>query len=159
MMVTAFVGIGSNLDSPLKQAESACQQLDQHPNIDLVQCSPWYGSKAVGPGEQPDYVNGVAELTTDLDAFALLNALQVIENNHGRVRTQVWGARTLDLDLLWYDAQVIDTADLKVPHPRIYERNFVLLPFKDIAPHVLLTKQDQVAELAEKLNSDGLWRI
>ena len=91
-----------------------------------------YASRAVGPGEQPDYLNAVVKLATDLPALSLLDALQAIENTQGRVRTQRWAARTLDLDLLLYGEQIIDSPRLQVPHPRMGERGFVLYPLKDV---------------------------
>jgi len=159
MSVSAFIGLGSNLDTPLEHVEQACQQMNELADTRLVQHSPWYRSQAVGPGDQPDYINGVAELTTELGALDLLKKLQQIENQHGRKRSLRWGARTLDLDLLWYDGQDIDLPTLQVPHPRISERNFVLFPFKDIAPTLLLDEKHRVSDLADRLINKGIWRL
>ena len=132
--VHACLGIGSNLDHPLEQVTRAVQALDHTPGIQVSRLSRWYGSKAIGPGTQPDYVNGVVEITTSLSPAALLEALQAIEHRHGRIRTEHWGARTLDLDILFYDDQQILTPDLQIPHPRIHERRFVLQPLADLTP-------------------------
>jgi 2-amino-4-hydroxy-6-hydroxymethyldihydropteridine diphosphokinase len=115
----------------LQRALTALAELE---HCRLGRISPFYGNPAVGPGTQPDYINAVAELFTTLDAHALLANLQAIETTQGRIRTERWGARTLDLDLLLYGAETIATAKLQVPHPRIRERNFVLYPLHDIAP-------------------------
>lgn len=157
MSLSAFIGLGSNLDTPLEHVEQACQQLDGLTDTSLVQRSPWYRSKAIGPGEQSDYINGVAELTTKLSPLDLLHQLQQIENQHGRERSIRWGARTLDLDLLWYDGQRINQPTLQVPHPRISERNFVLFPLKDIAPELPLDDRYSASDLAEKVTSENIW--
>lgn len=157
-MVSAFIGLGSNLGTPLEQLQIACQELSAHPSIKLCCCSPWYGSSAVGPGTQPDYINGVAAIETNLSALELLTVMQQIELKHGRERNVHWGARTLDLDLLWFDNRKISLPNLEVPHPRIYERNFVLFPLRDIAPDIEIGNRGTVAYLAGRLSSDGIWR-
>src|SRR5690606_9497460 len=116
--VVAYIALGSNLEQPLQQLQNACSAL-----ADLAECrfnklSSWYRSKAIEPGEQPDYINAVCSINTRLDAHSLLHKMQTIENNQGRVRQQRWAARTLDLDLLLYGNEHIDTPDLQVPHPR-----------------------------------------
>lgn len=133
-----YVGLGSNLDEPLNQVHRAIEALRQHPAIHLLRRSPWYGSKAVGPGDQPDYVNGVIELETSLKPEALLTVLQGIEQAQGRVRELRWGARTLDLDILLYGDLCHNTPDLQIPHPRLAERAFVLAPLADLAPDLTL---------------------
>lgn len=154
----AFIALGSNMQDPLLQVTGACEQLRDHPSIHLKHRSPWYRSKAVGP-PQPDYVNGVAELETTLMPEILLDALQAIENQHGRSRTLHWGPRTLDLDILLYGSQVIDSKRLQTPHPRMHERNFVLQPLLDIAPNLVLPNGDSVAALRGILGSRGLTRL
>ena len=157
-MNTAYIALGSNLEQPLQNVESAVKQLAQHPDIHVQQCSQWYGSTAVGPGEQPDYVNGAIKVHTRLTALALLDAMQAIENAHGRRRDQRWAARTLDLDLLWYNGETIDNERLSVPHPRICDRNFVLFPLNDLAPGLHINEVS-VAEHLQTLNSEGLWTL
>lgn len=153
-----FIGLGSNMQSPLTQVTSACMQLQKHPNIDLKHRSHWYSSKAVGP-PQPDYINGVAELETTLMPETLLNELQAIENQHGRTRTLRWGPRTLDLDILLYGNQIIDSERLHIPHPWMHKRNFVLRPLLDIAPNLILPNGDRVAELLDTLGTQNLTRL
>lgn len=159
MAASALIGIGSNLDSPQAHVNSACTDINAHPKIELINCSPWYGSKAVGPGQQSDYVNGAIEISTTLSPLHLLDALQHIEHQHGRVRSEKWGARTLDLDILWYNAEIIHETRLQVPHPRISERNFVLFPLRDIAPECILVKQLTARTLAERISDKDIWKL
>jgi 2-amino-4-hydroxy-6-hydroxymethyldihydropteridine diphosphokinase len=134
----AFIGLGSNLADPLAQLRAAARALCALPQSLLVEISRVYRSAAVGPGEQPDYLNAVALLETSLAPLELLDALQAIERQRGRQRKIHWGARTLDLDLLLYGSLAMDTARLTLPHPRMTERNFVLVPLADVAPANLM---------------------
>ncbi|MGR8919424.1 MAG: 2-amino-4-hydroxy-6-hydroxymethyldihydropteridine diphosphokinase [Gammaproteobacteria bacterium] len=137
--VTAYVGLGSNLDEPAEQLRAALVALRQLPETRLVAESALYGNPPMGPQDQPDYVNAVAALETGLDARALLAELQAIERARGRVRDgKRWGPRVLDLDLLLYGAEVIAVEGLTVPHPGIAERAFVLVPLAEIAPGLTL---------------------
>lgn len=158
-MIRCFVGLGSNLDDPRRHVEQAVADLAAHPSLQIGAISPLYRNPAIGPGEQPDYVNAVIELFTGLPAIALLRALQRIENRHGRVRTLRWGARTLDLDLLLYGDQVIDTPELSVPHPRMRERNFVLYPLFAIAPELRLPDGGSLRALLDCCPDQGLQRL
>lgn len=131
-MTTAYIALGSNLREPLEQLRRAVTALETLPLSKLERLSSVYRSSAVGPGEQPDYLNAVARLATDLPALDLLDALQDIEGEQGRERDVHWGARTLDLDLLLYGQEQIDSDRLNVPHPRMGERDFVLYPLREI---------------------------
>ena len=131
-MVNVFIGLGSNLDNPLSQLKDAVEQLKLAKGMEFIAVSGFYTSPPMGPQDQPDYVNAVAKVTTDLSAEQLLDELQKIENEQGRVRKERWGARTLDLDILLYGADVINSQRLTVPHCGISERNFVLYPLKDL---------------------------
>ena len=133
-MITAYIGLGSNLDQPQEHVLQAMDELDCVPESWLGKLSSLYISPPMGPQDQPDYINAVAELHTGLDANGLLDELQAIEARHGRVRNEKWGARTLDLDLLLYGDQIIDESRLTVPHPGMAQRAFVLLPLREIAP-------------------------
>jgi len=145
----AYVGIGSNLDSPREQVERAIAALDAIRNTVLVKTSPLYRSAPLDGSEQPDYINAVGALLTQLDAASLFGHLQEIERAQGRLRDgSKWGPRTLDLDLLVYSSASIDGNELKVPHPGIRERNFVLLPLFDIAPHLRIPGLGSVSSLA-----------
>jgi 2-amino-4-hydroxy-6-hydroxymethyldihydropteridine diphosphokinase len=137
-MPRCYIALGSNLSDPLQQLNSALPKLADLAGTQLATVSPWYCSKAVGPGQQPDYLNGVAELHTQLDAHSLLQGLHEIEASQQRQRIEHWGPRTLDLDLLLYGNDVIEDEILTVPHPRMLERNFVLYPLYNIAPDLRL---------------------
>ncbi|HHO68126.1 MAG TPA: 2-amino-4-hydroxy-6-hydroxymethyldihydropteridine diphosphokinase [Gammaproteobacteria bacterium] len=132
--VTAWIGLGSNLEDPAGQLRRAFDELARLPHTGLDGRSPLYRSPPMGPPDQPDYVNAVARLRTTLAPLALLRALQDIEAAHGRVRAVHWGPRTLDLDLLLYGDRVIDAPGLQVPHPGLAARDFVLRPLADLAP-------------------------
>lgn len=155
-MIRCFIGLGSNLNEPQRQVQQACKALATIPGSHLDTISPWYRSKAIGPGQQPDYINGVAQLTSSLTPVELLHALQFIENQQQRTREQRWGPRTLDLDILVYGDQVINTPELTVPHPRMQERNFVLYPLADIAPQWLFPDGTSLRSLLDYCPSDGL---
>lgn len=159
MTTVAYIGLGSNLDNPRQQVEQALQELAQIPETSLVSASPWYQSRAVGPGEQQDYINGVAQLATGLAPHDLLDQLQAIENAHERVREIRWGPRTLDLDLLLYGSEIIDTERLQVPHPYLTQRNFVLYPLTDIAPQLILPCGDTLESLMAHCSSYGLHQL
>lgn len=131
--VPVYVALGSNLQNPSHQLNSALHAIAGLDKTTLVRVSAFYRSSAVGPGNQPDYLNAVALLHTSLDAPALLHALQRIEDAQGRQRAERWGARTLDLDILLFGDAVIDTDELTVPHPRMHERDFVLYPLREIS--------------------------
>ena len=153
----AYVGIGSNLDSPRDQVEQAIAALAAIDKTRLVRTSPLYRSPPLDGSDQPDYVNAVVALLTCLDADSLLQSLQSIEKAQGRSRDgEKWGPRTLDLDLLVYSSASIDEKDLKVPHPGIGERNFVLLPLLDIAPHLRIPGLGSVTGLVAAMHKNGL---
>ncbi|MSR14493.1 MAG: 2-amino-4-hydroxy-6-hydroxymethyldihydropteridine diphosphokinase [Gammaproteobacteria bacterium] len=132
--VTAYVGIGSNLDHPERQVQSAVTELGEIRATEVRCYSSLYLSPPLGPPDQPDYVNAVAELVTALQPHALLDELQRLESAHGRIRDLRWGPRTLDLDLLLYGTLQLHDSRLTVPHPRLAERAFVVVPLCEIAP-------------------------
>ncbi len=146
-MSLAFIGIGSNLNNPQQQAEQALLSLSEIPQCRVIQHSSWYQNRAIGPGEQPDFINGVAALNTQLEPHALLDQLQAIEHQQKRVRGVHWGPRTIDLDLLLYDQMCIDTARLQVPHPFLTQRDFVLYPLAELQPELILPCGTAIATL------------
>jgi len=141
-MATAFVGLGSNLVHPRRQIARALRALSRLPRTRVVRVSPSFATAPVGaPGPQPDYVNAVAMLSTELAPRALLARLRAIERRQGRrrsARTQRNSARTLDLDLLLFGRRRQATAELELPHPRMHQRAFVLRPLARIAPAVTI---------------------
>jgi 2-amino-4-hydroxy-6-hydroxymethyldihydropteridine diphosphokinase len=135
MTVTAYVGLGSNLGDRQSYLDRAIQALQNHPDVEVTQISSYYETEPVGgPSGQPDFLNAVIELGTPLAPEELLQVLQGIEQDLGRVRRERHGPRTIDLDLLLYGNIVQDTPELTIPHPRMHERGFVLEPFAEIAP-------------------------
>lgn len=133
-MTTAYVGLGSNLEDPVRQVETALEELDRLPHTRVVRRSSLYRTAPVGYADQPDFINAVARLETGLPADRLLDELQALEQRHGRTRSFPNAPRTLDLDLLLYGRLVLRTERLTVPHPRMKERAFVLEPLREIAP-------------------------
>ncbi len=152
----AYIGLGANLDQPLAQLTTAVAALAALPGCTLRGVSALYGSSPVGPQDQPDYLNAAACLSTELTPHQLLAALQGIENAHGRLRLQRWGARTLDLDLLLFGADEIRTPDLVVPHPELVNRAFVVRPLLDLDPELALPDGLALKTLTSSLASQGL---
>ncbi len=132
-MLDAVVGMGANVGPCLETLRSAVAALDAARAAHIRALSAVYATAAVGP-PQPDYLNAAMRLTWHGDAHTLLATLLTIEQAHGRIRTVKWGPRTLDLDILWIDGLVVNDANLEVPHPRLLERPFALLPLLDVAP-------------------------
>jgi len=129
----AFLGLGSNLGDRVTLLQTAVAALD-----DVVAVSPVYETEPVGgPDAQGAYLNLVVELDTPLDAWGLLEACRRLEAAAGRVREARWGPRTLDVDVLWVDGEIVDDPQLEVPHPRLWERRFVLVPLADLAPDLV----------------------
>ena len=157
--VRAWVGLGSNLEDPLQQLARAVTGLATLPRSALLDQSPFYRSRPMGPQDQPDFVNGVVLLETALPPHELLDHLQRLEQDHGRVRLRRWGPRTLDLDLLLYGDQVIATDRLTVPHPGLTERDFVLRPILDIDRDAILPDGRRCQQLLEDCTDNHLQRL
>ena len=146
--ISAYIGLGSNLDDPVAQIARAIASLEHLPASRLRAVSSCYRNPPLGPQDQPHYVNAVAALETTLAPRALLDALQALERAQGRVRTaERWGPRTLDLDLLTYGDAIISEDGLKLPHPGIAARAFVLVPLAEIAPQLIIPGFASVATL------------
>lgn len=155
--ITAYVALGANLGDPARQVRQAAAELTRLPDTRLLARSSLYLSRPMGFLEQPDYVNAVAALATRLTPRALLAALLEIETRHGRTRAFKNAPRTLDLDLLLYDGLVMREPGLSLPHPRMLERAFVMVPLAEIAPDCRIPghglARDHLASL------DGLIRL
>lgn len=158
-MLRCYIGLGSNLEEPRQQVSRALEELAQIPQSRLVDASSLYRSDPVGPPGQPDYINAVACLETELEAHALLDQLQAIEQAHDRVRKIHWGPRTLDLDLLLYGDQTINTERLTVPHAFMTERGFVLWPLAEIAADLTLPDGQKLEQLLSLCPVGSLERI
>lgn len=137
MSVRVYIGLGSNLDNPLKQLKLAVSALRVHSQIEFIRISSTYLTKPMGPEDQADYYNAVVELSTALSAGALLAALQSIELQQGRKRNgKRWHERIIDLDILLYGDERIDSDNLIVPHPGLHERGFVLFPLYELDKNI-----------------------
>ncbi len=157
-MITVYIGLGSNLAQPAEQIQAAVAALKTLPETSISSVSSLYSSKPMGPQEQPDYINAVACLQTKLSAIALLDKLQSIELDFGRVRKkQRWGSRILDLDILLYADHVINTERLIVPHYGMKVREFVIYPLVEINPSLILPDGSKIIELKEALADNGLF--
>jgi 2-amino-4-hydroxy-6-hydroxymethyldihydropteridine diphosphokinase len=135
-MTRAFLGLGSNVGDRRRFPREAVQTLDDT-GIGLQAVSPVYETEPVGGPEQGRYLNLVVELDTELTARELLGVCRRIEAAAGRVRAEHWGPRTLDVDVLWVEGVEVDEPDLTVPHPRMWDRRFVLAPLRDLAPDLI----------------------
>lgn len=130
----ALIGLGSNLGDPVAHCREAVRRLESHPLVTVLRCSSLYRTEPVGKTDQGWFVNGVVLCTTDLEPEGLLDLLQELERDMGRVRGERWGPRILDLDLLSYGQVIGESQRLTLPHPRLHERRFVLIPLLEIAP-------------------------
>jgi 2-amino-4-hydroxy-6-hydroxymethyldihydropteridine diphosphokinase len=153
----AYIGVGSNLQDPRRQVSTASARLADLPRTRLVLTSRLYASRPFGPVSQPDFVNAVAGLLTQLDPEELLRELRALESAMGRTAPRErWGPRIIDLDLLALGSERRSLPSLTLPHPGIVERNFVLYPLSDIAPELELPGMGRVAELKRRVTNDGL---
>lgn len=155
-----FLGLGANLTNPVAQIQNAVAALRQLPQSKLVAVSSLYGSRPMGPQDQPDYVNAVAKISTGLTPLALLDALQQIEQQQGRQRkAERWGPRSLDLDILLYASHTIASERLTVPHYGLAQREFVLYPLAEIAPQLTLPCGTPLQTLLNKVPLNGLQKL
>ena len=153
----AYIGLGSNLEDPASQVKRALAQLARLPATRLIVTSPCYSSVPLGPIAQPDFVNAVAGVLTELDSQTLLSGLHAIEAALGRpARHEKWGPRVIDLDLLVHGSEHRREPQLTLPHPGILERNFVVYPLADIAPDLEVPGLGRVADLKRRVGSEGL---
>ena len=157
--VLAYIGLGSNLENPSQQIHAARADIVALSQVEERAFSSLYQSPPMGPTDQPDYVNAVMAITTALSPLALLHSLQAIENHHGRVRLERWGARTLDLDILLYGDEIIALPDLNIPHTGLAERAFVLYPLYEIAPRLIIPKLGRISDLSKTCPLAGLKRL
>ncbi|HLR16539.1 MAG TPA: 2-amino-4-hydroxy-6-hydroxymethyldihydropteridine diphosphokinase [Alcanivoracaceae bacterium] len=157
MGTLVYIGLGSNLDNPAEQVLNAVQQLHQLPHSQILKCSSLYSSAPIGPQDQPSFINAVALLQTELPPIALLDALQALELQAGRIRTRHWGERTLDLDILLYGQEDIEHERLLVPHPHMHARRFVLLPLLEIAPNASLPHGEALKTYLPATSEQEIW--
>lgn len=160
MTVRVYVGLGSNLEDPVAQVLEAVEELEMIPDSILVSRSSLYRGKPMGLADQPDYVNAVVAMDTLLSAENFLQELTRIEDLQGRVRDgDKWGPRIIDLDLLMYGKQKINTPDLTVPHPGMHERDFVIIPLSELAGDVNIPGQGRLTALINKCENHSLRKL
>jgi 2-amino-4-hydroxy-6-hydroxymethyldihydropteridine diphosphokinase len=158
-MPKCAIALGSNLGDSLTTLQNALKLLDRISGISVTSVSSWYKTAPVGP-PQPDYLNGCALLEVELNPQELLARLLEIEQQFGRVRRERWGPRTLDLDLILFDDLILQSADLEIPHPRMRERAFVLVPLAEIAPDWLdPVSGKSIDRLLEGLDRSGVEKV
>jgi 2-amino-4-hydroxy-6-hydroxymethyldihydropteridine diphosphokinase len=162
-MSRAFVALGSNLngdlDCPASQVIRGFQSIEQLPKTKLIKTSSLYQSAAVGYTDQPDFINAVAEISTELSTLELLDAILNIEHLAGRERLFANAPRVLDCDLLLYDDVKMHTEKLTLPHPRMFERGFVLLPLAEISPNLTSPSGESIVKLALTHRNQGIKKL
>jgi 2-amino-4-hydroxy-6-hydroxymethyldihydropteridine diphosphokinase len=158
-MTLAYVGMGANVGEPRTQLDTAWQALHRMPQTKAIARSSMYRSAPVGYEDQPDFLNCVAKLDTTLPALGLLAELQEIERRLGRTRSFANAPRTIDLDLLLYGAQMLHDPALTLPHPRMYERAFVLAPLVELEPAIEIPGRGTAAELLRACGDQRVERI
>jgi len=159
-MTTAYIGLGSNLSEPIAQVKNAIDEVKQLAQCQVTAISSLYLSKPMGPQDQNDYINAVIAIETSLSAIELLDVLQAIENSAGRVRKDNrWGARILDLDIILFGHEVINTERLTIPHYGMHEREFVLLPLAEIAPTLNLPNGETVKYLSQNIANNAMVKL
>ncbi len=160
--MNAYIALGSNLNQPEQQIKQAISTIREHSDLKIVKLSSLYQSKAVtlaGSSSQADYINAVLLLETTLSAQDLLEVLQQIEIQQGRIRTEKWSTRTLDLDILLYGDNIIATKTLIIPHPYMAQRNFVLYPLAEISPQLNIPGKGSLDKLLDGITWNGLKKI
>ena len=155
----AFIALGSNLQDPAAQVNSALREIAELPGTRLLRHSSLYRTAPVGYDNQPDFINAAAEVSTTLQPLALLRALLALEARHGRERPFANAPRVLDLDLLIYDGQVMQTPELTLPHPRLHERGFVLFPLAENAPDLEIPGKGGVSDLVRACQDQGMRKM
>lgn len=160
MSIRVFIGLGSNLDDPVAQVQDAIEELDMLPDTLVVARSSLYGSKPMGPQDQPDYVNAVVALDTLLSAEDLFERMLKIETRAGRTRAgEQWGPRVIDLDLLIYGKNTINSDTLTVPHPGMHERDFVIIPLAEVAGNISIPGHGLLTTLINKVENHSLKKL
>ena len=155
----AYLGLGSNLETPIEQLREARLAISNVKGILEIAFSSLYRSPPMDSRNQPDYVNAVMAIETNLPPLELLATTQMIENEHGRIRTERWGARTLDIDILLFGDEVLNFPELCVPHYGMTERAFVLQPLFEIAPDLDIPIHGKIGDLVARCSLDGLERL
>ena len=155
----AYIGLGSNLNNPKAQIEKALSAINRVEEISLKEVSSFYESRPLLDMPGPNYINAVCGVETSLSAIDLLDVCQSIEDDQKRVREVKWGSRTIDLDILLYEQQVISNERLSIPHPEIANRAFVLVPLHEIDKEMKVPLLGPVKKLVDRINTDDLKKL
>jgi len=155
----AYIGLGSNLNNPKAQIEKALSAINRVEEVSLKEVSSFYESKPLLDMPGPNYINAVCGVETSLSAIDLLDVCQSIEDDQKRVREVKWGSRTIDLDILLYEQQVISNERLSIPHPEIANRAFVLVPLHEIDKEMKVPLLGPVKKLVDRINTDDLKKL
>jgi len=156
----AWLGLGANLQQPVKQLKAALRQLDQLAGVEVIRTSSFYRTPPWGDENQQDFINAVVQIETSLEPLPLLHGLQSIENSIGRQRSENrWGPRVIDIDLLLLGDATVHSAELVVPHPRMHERAFVLLPLAELDAALEIPGRGVVESLLSQLDCNGISRL
>ncbi len=160
-MTIAYIGLGGTQGDMQSNLQHALELIDNNSECQLIECSSWYRSKALtlDDKEQADYLNAACKISTELAAVSLLDLLQSIEQQFGRIREKRWGARTVDLDILLYGNDTINTDRLTIPHAQLQYRNFVVLPLLEIDSELDIPSIGSLKVLAKALGWEGLQRL
>ena len=155
----AYIGLGSNLNNPKAQIEKALSAINRAEEVSLKEVSSFYESRPLLDMPGPNYINAVCGVDTSLSAIDLLDVCQSIEDDQKRVREVKWGSRTIDLDILLYEQQVISNERLSIPHPEIANRAFVLVPLHEIDKEIKVPLLGPVKKLVDRINTDDLKKL
>ena len=156
-----WLGLGSNLQQPVAQLQQALKRLSDTTGLEVLRTSSFYRTPPWGDEQQDDFINAVVQIETSLDPIPLLRVLQSIENVMGRQRSggRRWGPRLIDIDLLLYEKQQFQSAELEIPHPRMFERAFVLKPLSELDANLEISGHGTVGELLQDLDCSGIIQV
>jgi 2-amino-4-hydroxy-6-hydroxymethyldihydropteridine diphosphokinase len=156
----AWLGLGSNLQQPVEQLQQALNRLAETDGIEILKTSSFYRTPPWGDEQQDDFINAVAQIETSLAPLSLLHALQMIEDRMGRQRSdRRWGPRLIDIDLLLQDDRLYHSAELELPHPRMHERAFVLVPLSELDARLEIPGHGTVEALLSQLDCSNIYRL
>lgn len=155
-MSKVFIGLGSNLEKPKEQIQTALKELNKIKQTSLIRHSQFYSSRPLAGINAPDFINAVAEIKTNLNPFDLLFELKELEKSHNRQPSFYWGPRTLDLDILLYENLILESQNLTIPHKELQNRDFVLVPLASLEPDLEIQNLGKIRDLLKKVPSNGL---
>jgi 2-amino-4-hydroxy-6-hydroxymethyldihydropteridine diphosphokinase len=156
----AYLGLGSNLGNRAENLSMAIEMISKVKGIEILRISKTYETSPAGYESQPDFLNCAIEIETSLSSSDLLKKLLEIETEMGRVRVIKWGPRSIDIDILFYSDNVVDTSELTIPHPEIQNRAFVLAPLNDLAPYLVHpVSKKNIEQLLEEIGSSGIKKV